>query len=150
MCTAIRVLYGWPSVMRGRRSMRGRRPMAKWIKVDTIRSLQIRRRLAPGTRFKRSFECSVPAPRSPMLRMPCGASPRTGRSFQVCRKGCMWSSRDRAAPHAGFSAQLAASARLRRRGLAPHGTRSMGDRGVETGHSKERLKRAPGAKRRRI
>ena len=49
---------------------------AKWIKVDRIRSLQIRRRLAPGTSFKRSFECSIPAPRSPMLRMPCGASPR--------------------------------------------------------------------------
>ncbi len=76
MCTAIRVLDGWPSVKRGRRAMRGRRPMAKWIKVDRIRSLQIRRRLAPGTCFKRSFECSVPAPRSPMLRMPCGASPR--------------------------------------------------------------------------
>ncbi len=29
---------------------------AKWMKVDRIRSLQIRRRWAPGTRFKRPFE----------------------------------------------------------------------------------------------
>ncbi len=55
--------------------MRGRRPMVKWIKVDGIRYLQIQRRLAPGTRFKRSSECPVSTPRSPMLRVPCGASP---------------------------------------------------------------------------
>ena len=153
MCTAIRVLYGWPSVMRGRRSMRGRRPMAKWIKVDRIRSLQIRRRLAPGARFKRSFECPVSTPRSPMLRVPCGASPRRRR-------------RAEAASCAGKPACGAARSRLlhmqpfrhtwKRRpvraagGLALHGTRSTGDRGAGTEHSKERLKRVPGAQRRRI
>ena len=150
MCTAIRVLYGWPSVMRGRRSMRGRRPMAKWIKVDRIRSLQIRRRLAPGTRFKRSFECPVSTPRSPMLRVPCGASPRRRRRAEAAscaEKPACGAARSRLLHMQPFRHTW----KLRPvRGLAPHGMRSMGDRGPGIEHSKERLKLVPGAKRRRI